>query len=90
MDFVFKHKRISGILTVLPQKAIKFEDEMANYNFSPIKSMKLKIAMGYNEHRIAAPGQTSSDFCQYGLRFLFDKGLLKPEEIDGLFLTTNQ
>ena len=88
MDFVFKHKRISGILTVLPQKAVKFEDEMANYNFSPIKSMKLKIAMGYNEHRIAAPGQTSSDFCMFGLQYLFDKGLLLKEEIDALLFVS--
>ena len=41
MDFVFKHKKVSGILTVLPRKAVKFEDEMANYNFPPAKSMKL-------------------------------------------------
>ena len=88
MDFVFKHKRISGILTVLPKTAVKFEDEMANYNFSPAKSMKLKIAMGYNEHRIAAPGQTSLDFCQYGLQYLIEKGLLKPEEIDALLFVS--
>ena len=75
MDFLFKHKRIGGILTILPQKAVKFEDEMANYNFSPAKSMKLKLAMGYNEHRIAAPGQTSYDFCQFGLQYLFDNNL---------------
>lgn len=88
MDFIFKHKRISGILTVLPKTAVKFEDEMANYNFSPAKSMKLKNAMGYNEHRIAAPGQTSSDFCKYGLQYLFDNGLLQPEEIDALLLVS--
>ena len=88
MDFLFKHKRISGILTILPQKAVKFEDEMANYNFSPAKSMKLKLAMGYNEHRIAAPGQTSYDFCQFGLQYLFDNNLLKPEEIDALLFVS--
>lgn len=88
MDFIFKHKRISGILTILPQKAIKFEDEMVNYNFSPAKSMKLKLAMGYNEHRIAAPGQTSSDFCQFGLQYLFNNNLLKPEEIDALLFVS--
>ena len=88
MDFVFKHKRISGILTVLPQKAVKFEEEMANYNFSPAKSMKLKIAMGYNEHRIAAPGQTSSDFCEYGLKHLVGNGLLNPEEVDALLFVS--
>ncbi len=88
MDFLFKQKRISGILTVLPKKAVKFEDEMANYNFSPAKSMKLKLAMGYNEHRIAAPGQTSSDFCQFGLQYLFDNNLLKPDDIDALLFVS--
>ena len=88
MDFLFKHKKISGILTVLPKTAVKFEDEMANYNFSPAKSMKLKLAMGYNEHRVAASGQTSSDFCQYGLQYLIDNGLLKVEEIDALLFVS--
>ena len=88
MDFLFKHKRISGILTVLPKNAVKFEDEMTNYNFSPIKSMKLKIAMGYNEHRIAKPGQTSADFCQFGLQYLFDNNLLSPEEVDALLFVS--
>ena len=88
MDFVFNHKRISGILTILPRMAVRFEDEMANYNFSPIKSMKLKLAMGYDEHRIAAPGQTSYDFCCFGLQHLFDKGLLAPDEIDALLFVS--
>lgn len=88
MDFLFKHKRIAGILTVLPARAVKFEDEMSSYNFSPAKCMKLKLAMGYNEHRLAAPGQTSSDFCAFGLQYLFDNGLLKPEEIDALLFVS--
>ena len=88
MDFVFKHKRIGGILTILPKKAVKFEDEMSNYSFSPAKCMKLKLAMGYNEHRIAEPGQCSSDFCVFGLQFLFDRGLLKKEEIDALLFVS--
>ena len=88
MDFVFTHKRVSGILTVLPRKAVKFEEEMAGYNFSPVKSMKLKVAMGYNEHRIAAPGQTSADFCEFGLGYLIDNRLLAPEEIDALLFVS--
>lgn len=88
MDFVFKNKRIGGILTILPKKAVKFEDEMANYSFSPAKCMKLKLAMGYNEHRIAEPGQCSSDFCIFGLQYLFDNGLLKKEEIDALLFVS--
>ena len=88
MDFVFKHKRVSGILTILPKKAVKFEDEMANYSFSPAKCMKLKLAMGYNEHRIAEPGQCSSDFCIHGLQYLFDNELLKKEDIDALLFVS--
>ncbi len=88
MDFTFKNKRVSGILTVLPKKAVKFEEEMANYNFSPAKSMKLKLAMGYNQHRIAEPGQCSSDFCIFGLQYLFDNNLLKKEDIDALLFVS--
>lgn len=88
MDFSFKNKRINGILTILPKKAVKFEDEMANYSFSPAKCMKLKLAMGYNEHRIAESGQCSSDFCKFGLQYLFDNGILKKEEIDALLFVS--
>ena len=88
MDFSFKNKRISGILTILPKKAVKFEDEMANYSFSPAKCMKLKLAMGYNDHRIAEPSQCSSEFCKFGLQYLFDNGMLKKEEIDALLFVS--
>ena len=88
MDFSFKHKRVSGILTILPKKAVKFEDEMANYSFSPAKCMKLKLAMGYNEHRIAEPGQCSSDFCKFGLQYLFDNNMLNKDDIDALLFVS--
>ena len=88
MDFVFKNKRISGILTILPKKAVKFEDEMANYSFSPAKCMKLKMAMGYKEHRIAESGQCSSDFCKFGLQYLFENNMLCKDDIDALLFVS--
>lgn len=88
MDFRFQNKHISGILTVLPEQVVTFEEEMGNYNFSPAKCQKLKLAMGYKEHRLAKQGQCSSDFCIFGLQYLFDKGLLKPEEIDALLFVS--
>lgn len=88
MYLQFKNKRISKILTVLPAKEVLFEDEMANYNFSIAKSLKLKSAMGYNKRRVAEIGTTSSDLCIYGLEYLFEKGYLKKEEIDALILVT--
>lgn len=88
MDFVFKNKRISGILTILPHKKVTFEEEMGNYSFSAAKSLKLKLAMGYKEHRLAQPGQCSSDFCIYGLGYLFDNGLLSKDSIDALIFVS--
>lgn len=88
MELLFKNKKISGILTVLPSKEVKFEDEMENYNFSIAKSMKLKLAMGYNKHCIVEDDVCTSDLCVYGLNYLIDNGLLKKEDIDALVLVT--
>jgi len=88
MDLLFKDKKITGILTVLPKKVVKFEDEIENYSFSPAKCMKLKLAMGYKEHRIAEEGQTSLDFCEAGLTYLFENNLLEKDEIDALLFVS--
>jgi 3-oxoacyl-[acyl-carrier-protein] synthase III len=88
MNLTFYNKSITGILTILPANEVKFEDEMESYNFSVAKSLKLKMAMGYNKHRIAEDGVTISDLCIYGLNHLFENKLLKKDEIDSLILVT--
>lgn len=88
MNLKFYNKKITGILTVLPSREVAFEDEMENYNFSVAKSMKLKMAMGYNKHRIVEEGICVSDLCCYGLNYLFEEKLLIKEEIDGIVLVT--
>lgn len=88
MNLRFKNKKITGILTVLPSKEISFDEEMENYNFSVAKSMKLKMAMGYNKHRIVEEDTCVSDLCVSGMNYLFEKELLKREEIDALLLVT--
>lgn len=88
MNLIFKNKRISGILTILPKRVVAFEEEMGNYNFPEKKSLRLKKIMGYNTHRIAAEGQCSSDFCIHGLQYLFDNGLLQKDEIDALLFVS--
>ncbi len=88
MDLLFKNKKITGILTVLPSREVHFEEEMGNYNFSTAKSLKLKMAMGYNKHRIVDEGVCVSDLCCHGLEHLFQQGKLKREDIDALILVT--
>jgi 3-oxoacyl-[acyl-carrier-protein] synthase-3 len=88
MNLKFKNKKITGILTVLPAREVKFEDEMEQYNFSAAKSMKLKMAMGYNTRRIVEEGVCASDLCIHGLSYLFDSGKLDKDSIDALILVT--
>lgn len=88
MNLKFKGKRISGILTILPKNEIQFEDEMMNYNFSEAKSLKLKLAMGYDKRRTVAENVCVSDLCIRGLNYLFEKEYLHKEEIDALILVT--
>lgn len=61
---------------------------MDNYNFSHAKSLKLKMAMGYNTHRIVEKGVCVSDLCIHGLEYLFKNNLLQKDEIDALILIT--
>ena len=88
LQFTYHDKRISGILTVLPKREVTFEEEMDNYNFSPAKSLKLKLAMGYNKHRIVEEGTNVSDLCLHGINYLLDNNLLKKEDISALVLVT--
>jgi len=88
MNLTFHNKTITGILTVLPSKEVKFEDEMESYNFSVAKSLKLKMAMGYSKHRIVEDGVTISDLCVFGLNNLFENELLRKEDMDALILVT--
>ena len=88
LRFTFHNKRISGVLSVLPQREITFEEEMDNYNFSPAKSMKLKLAMGYNKHRIVEEGTNVSDLCVHGINYLLENNLLIKEDISALLLVT--
>ena len=88
LQFTFRNKCISGVLTVLPKREVTFEEEMENYNFSAAKSMKLKLVMGYNKHRVVDEGTNVSDMCVHGINHLLKEGLLKKEDISALVLVT--
>lgn len=88
MKFSFQNKKISGILTVVPKNIVKFDDEIANYNFSQKQSQKLKSIMGYEQKRVVVEGVCSSDLCEYGMNYLFENNLLKREDVDALVLVT--
>lgn len=88
MKLEFSNAKIAGILTVVPEQTIKFDDEIDNYNFTEKQCKKLKLIMGYEEKRVVPDGVCSSDLCEYGMNYLFDNGLLKRDDIDALIMVT--
>lgn len=88
MNLRFAGKRITGLLTVLPAYERLFVDEMANYNFSPARSLKLKAVMGYDRRRIVEGPVCVSDLAVAGFEHLFARGQLAPSDIGALVVVT--
>ena len=88
MHLKFKNKKITGILSVLPQNEVNYIDEITNYNFSERQSLKLGKIMGYGTRRIVDETTTISDLCVFGLEYLFKEKLLEKKSIDALILCT--
>jgi 3-oxoacyl-[acyl-carrier-protein] synthase-3 len=88
MNFLFRGKRISGLLAVVPANEGNFLEEMQHFNFPKNRSLKLKEVMGYDKHRLVQSGVCVSDLTVFGLQHLFDRRLLDRDEIDALILVT--
>ena len=84
MKTIFHNKRISGLLSVLPQTVVKFENEINNYTFPPKQTLRLQKVMGFKQHRIVKENTATSDLCIAGLQYILDNNWLKKEEIGGI------
>ena len=88
MNFKFRNKKVTGILTVLPENEVVFVDEIENYDFSRSQSMRMKMIMGYGKRRVVKEGTTVSDLCVFGLDYLFENNFLHKNDIDAMVLVT--
>ncbi|MEG1552183.1 MAG: ketoacyl-ACP synthase III [Kiritimatiellia bacterium] len=88
MDLTFHGKRISGMAVVVPERERTFADDMANFNFSPARSRKLAMVMGYDRHRVVEEGVCSSDLAVYAFEQLVAEHLLDLQTIDALVFLT--
>lgn len=88
MKTIFKGKRISGILGILPEEISYFDDEVNNYNFPSKQTLRLKKVMGFDKHRLAKEPSTASQFCVAGLNYLLDNNLIKKNDIGAVVVVT--
>lgn len=88
MNLIFSHRRISGLLAVVPANERSFVDEMANFNSPPARSLKLMKVMGYDKHRIVDGPVCASDLACFGMEHLFASGKLGRDDFDALIVVT--
>lgn len=88
MKFKFFNKYIKAISCSLPKTKGLFDEEAKNYNFPLKKSMLLKDIIGLNTHCISSDEQFSSTFAISALKDIFDKNIIKPNELDAIIYVT--
>lgn len=88
METVFKGKKISSMLGILPETIGYFDDEVDNYSFPAKQTMRLKKVMGYNQHRLAKETSTVSDFAVYGLNYMLKNRWIEKGEIGAVITCT--
>ncbi len=71
MNFTFRNRKISGLLAIVPANERSFLEEMANFDFPPARSLKLKQVMGYDKHRLVDGPVCASDLACFGFEHLF-------------------
>lgn len=79
MITTFKAKRITGVLSVLPENEYDYDEETKL--FANIQTRRLKKIMGFGKRRAAKADTTTGDLCHYAMQYLLDKKLISREEI---------
>lgn len=88
MKTIFRNKKISGILGILPETISYFDDEVDNYTFPPKQTMRLKKIMGYESHRLSKETSFASDFCKFGIDYLLNHKMISKDEIGAIVVVT--
>ncbi len=82
----FNGKKISGVLSVLPENEYFFEDEAADPK--DVKNRRLKKIIGFGSRRRVKGTTTLSDMLLYGMNYLLEQGKVKKEEIGAIVVST--
>lgn len=86
----FKHVKISGILTVVPEKEINIYDEVEYYGNSVKKVDRMRKMVGFYKRRVADDDCTAKDFAYDAAQKLIQKMQLDKNSIDALVFVVQQ
>ncbi|MFR5617577.1 MAG: hypothetical protein ACLTJ5_01425 [Clostridium sp.] len=66
---IWERKESTGMLTVMPENEYDYDEETKE--IATLQTRRLKKIMGSGKRRAAKETSTSSDFCVYGLNYMF-------------------
>ena len=89
MKHRFENKKISAIVCVLPEKVVRYEDELEDYPFPVRQSQMLGKMMDYNTRRQCEPDDSVSAYAIQGIQRLIEKNVIRPEEIDAIVVASS-
>lgn len=82
----FYGKKITGVLSVLPEKEYFFDEEIAESE--AVKARRLKRIMGYGKRRRVKKDTTLSQMLMFGINYLIKQDKLKKEDIGAIVVVT--
>ena len=89
MKHIFHNKRISSIISILPSKIVRYADDLSNYPFPERQSLRLGQMMNYDTRRVCDDTDAISDYAIQGILHLFEQGVIKKEEVDGIIVVSS-
>lgn len=88
MKTKFYGKKITGILTLLPETEYNFEEDMQYNNLSEKQNRKLQKTMGYDRHRIFKKDTYLSKVAIFGINNMIENNMINKEDISAIVLST--
>lgn len=85
----FKHVKIAGFLTVVPDNPIKIDDEIRFYQNDPKKLERNKKILGLGTRYVLKDGITCLDLCEQAAKKLIEELKIDKKTIDGVVVTSN-
>lgn len=86
MKTKFKGKRISSVVTVLPENEYGFEENILAESMKRVE--RLRKVMGFNKRRRVKKDTMVSDLFVYALDYLLDQGIIQKDEIGAVISTS--
>ena len=85
----FKHVKIAGFLTVVPDNPIRIDEEIRFYNNDPKKLERNKKILGLDTRYVLKEGITCLDLCEVAAKKLIKDLGIDKGTIDGVIVTSN-